>query len=57
MKMITQLLAPLPIALSLADPSLSEIVALALVLMITLAMALVLAQALLRQNLFLWLAS
>jgi hypothetical protein len=46
-KMITLLSAPLPIALSLAAPSLPEIVTLALVfvLLITLAMTLVLAMA------------
>jgi hypothetical protein len=43
--MITLLLAPLPIVLSLFNPSLPELVALALVLLITLAMALVLAMA------------
>jgi hypothetical protein len=43
--MITLLLAPLPIALSLLSPSLPELVALALILLITLAMALVLAMA------------
>lgn len=42
MKMITLLSAPLPIALSLATPSLPEVATLALVLLITLAMALVL---------------
>jgi hypothetical protein len=39
--MITQLLAPLPIAHSLLSPTLPEVAALALVLLITLAMALV----------------
>jgi hypothetical protein len=40
--MITLLLAPLPIVLSLFNPSLPELVALALVLLIALAMALIL---------------
>jgi hypothetical protein len=48
--MITLLSAPLPIALSLADPSLPELVTLALVLLITLAMALILAAAVLAQT-------